>query len=148
MRTMGIRRGDAVLVIEHRGDQRIVYNGLVVSLSMRSALAGTLGEPAIHVAFVLPLSTVSTGTMADEADVVHISHRDWIEGRAGLAYEELPGPPPGICRYCRCTEQRACLLKSGCGCAWLYPERTVCSNPECAEKFAQDNLLRSQGGAA
>jgi hypothetical protein len=143
MRTMGIRPGDAVLVIEHRGAQQIVYNGLVVSLSMRIALAGALGEPAIRASFVLPVSTVSTGRVAEEIDVVHISHRDWIEGRAGLAYEELPAPTPGVCRYCRCTERRVCLLASGVGCSWIYPEKTVCSKPECEEKYVRDNLLRT-----
>jgi hypothetical protein len=155
MRTMGISPGDVVLVIEHRGEQQIVHSALVAAISMDAELAGALGETMIDVVFVSEIAgfseslpwktqTIPAGLdwphgLVHARDVVHISHRDWIEGRAGLAYEELPGPTPGICRYCRCTEQRACPG----GCAWLYPERTVCSNPDCAEKYVKDNLPRT-----
>jgi hypothetical protein len=141
MTTMGIRPGDAVLVIERRGEQQLVYNALAAGFSMDETLAGTHGEPAIIAVFV--------GTHADGRSrytlekglptltvprVVHISHRDFIEGRAGLGYEELPGPISGVCRYCRCTEQRACPG----GCAWLDVESTVCSSPPCFAKFSED----------
>jgi hypothetical protein len=113
---------------------------------MREELRGPNGEPSIEAAFV---ATSMPGYRTDLEGgghavltvprVVHITHRDWIERRASLGYEELPGPTPGVCRYCHCTERRACPG----GCAWLYPERTVCSNPECEEKWVQDNLLRT-----
>jgi hypothetical protein len=43
---------------------------------------------------------------------------------------------PGTCRHCDCTEANACRLPEGDTCAWVNPERTVCSNPACikAEK--------------
>jgi len=133
MTTMGIKSGDAVLVIEHRGERDLVYNALIAGFTMDEKLAGTRGEPAITVVFLgnshfltrLGLSPVTV------PDVVHISHRDFIEGRAGLGYEELPGPVQGMCRYCRCTERRACPL----GCCWIDQERTVCSSEPCVTKF-------------
>jgi hypothetical protein len=149
-----------VLLVERRGAQQIVHNALVCSLSMDAAQAGTLGETMIDAAFVSAIAGFAEALprkmrppdadldwphgMVHARDVVHISHRDWIEGRAGLAYEELPGPTPGMCRYCRCTEQRACAA----GCWWLYPDdRTVCSSPECEAKWVRDNKLRAGGRA-
>ena len=91
MRTMGILPGDAVLVIEHRGEQQIVYNALVAGISMRQELLGMKGEPAIEAVFVARqghTDLMEIGHAITSFDsVVHISHRDWIEGRAGLAYE-------------------------------------------------------------
>ena len=93
MTTRGIKPGDAVLLIERRGEQQLAYNALVASFSMDEKLAGTHGEPAIKAVFV-----AQRGAMAwaqDDGvlkipDVVHVSHRDFIEGRAGLGYEEIP----------------------------------------------------------
>ena len=148
MRTMGITPGDAVLVIEHRGEQDIVYNGLVAAISMQEALVGTHGEPAIVAAFVLTRHVHSAALggghpVMTPHDVVHISHIDWRERRAVLAYEELPEPIPGVCRYCKCTSNRACPG----GCEWLYPERTVCSTQACAQQFVRDNMMRTAGRA-
>jgi hypothetical protein len=149
MRTMGISPGDAVLVIEHRGAQQIVYNALVERISMRTSLVGTKGEPAIKASFVAPqpMEMTNGGDVAHAtlsvSDIVHISHIDWLEGRAGLGYEEMPGPTPGVCRFCHCTERRPCAG----GCAWLYPERTVCSALACETKWVEENKRRSAGGA-
>ena len=46
-------------------------------------------------------------------------------------YELTLGDDEERCRYCGCTENRAC---EG-GCAWLNREHTVCSAPACAEKY-------------
>lgn len=58
---------------------------------------------------------------------------------------------PGVCRYCGCTEDHACLVgHPSCNpqpCSWVEPTRTVCSNPECIVKFAAD-IKRAKGGAA
>jgi hypothetical protein len=145
---MGIHPGDAVLVVEHRGEQQIVYNALCAGISMRGELVGPRGEPAIAATFVADREEQVNWTMEmwhptlSVRNIVHITHRDWIECRASLGYEELPAPVPGVCRYCRCTERRACVLASGRGCSWLYPEGTVCSNPACEAKFVEDNKLR------
>jgi hypothetical protein len=144
MTTMGIRPGDAVLVIERRGEQQLVYNALVAGFSMDEKLAGTRGEPAIEACFVATHAearNVRSGGLATLTvpKVVHISHRDFIEGRAGLGYEELPGPVQGICRYCGCTERRACPG----GCSWANLEETVCSAPECMTKLIEDNRALS-----
>jgi hypothetical protein len=67
----------------------------------------------------------------------------------------------GVCRYCRCTENNACILsmsqvtqviarvlriKKGLGiarfnkakrqftCSWINQQQTVCSNPSCVRK--------------
>lgn len=123
MRTIGLKPGDWVLVLERRDEQIIVHNGVAVRLSMEPALAGVQGEHSVDVAFA------AANELHQFADVVHVSHVDWLELRAGLAYEELPGPVMGICRFCRCTQERACDE----GCAWLDLEGTVCSAQMCQE---------------
>jgi hypothetical protein len=138
---MGIKPGDAVLVIEHRGEQQLVYNALVAGFSTDEKLAGRHGEPAIEACFVATYAearyTRSGGLPTlTVPGVVHISHRDFIEDRAGLGYEELPGLTPGVCRYCRCTEQRACPN----GCVWVDEERTLCSASACVARFSDDDL--------
>lgn len=137
MRTMGIKPGDAVLVIERRGEQLLAYNALVAGFSMDERLAGKNGEPAIEASFVAVRARARSrdggAPTVTLAGVVHISHRDFIEGRAGVGYEELPGPVQGMCRYCKCTDRRACPH----GCSWLDTDRTVCSSPVCMEKFAE-----------
>jgi hypothetical protein len=106
MRSIGIAPGDAVMVVEHRGEQQIVYNALVAGISMDEKLAGTHGEPAIEASFVLTRHQYSEALggghpVMTERGVVHISHRDWIEGRAGLGYEELPEPIAHLLRQRR-----------------------------------------------
>ena len=51
MRTMGIKSGDFVLVIEHRGERQLVHNGLVMGFSMDEKQAGTRGQPMISACF-------------------------------------------------------------------------------------------------
>ena len=150
MRTMGISPGDAVLVVEHRGEQQIVYNGVVSGITMQPELRAANGEPAIEAAFATnlvveshPVSFMERRGVLIIRDMVHISHRDWIERRASLGYEELPGHVPGVCRYCKCTEERACRLADGGACSWIFPEHTVCSNPECERRWVEDNKLRT-----
>jgi hypothetical protein len=69
-------------------------------------------------------------------------------------------PKRGQCRYCRCTEDNACVLAPGpvpaeianlvnqtysgrastmeaITCSWTDKGRTVCSNPECQKKHAR-----------
>lgn len=87
MTTMGIKPGDAVLVIEHRGEQQLVYNALVLSFSMDESRKGARGEPAIQAVFVEPHAACRGALRA--LDAVHLSHRDFVERRA-LGYEELP----------------------------------------------------------
>jgi hypothetical protein len=131
MRTIGLSPGDAVLLVEHRGEQQIVRNALALSVSMNPELAGSKGEASIRAAFAAALTPQADGmVMLIKTNVVHISHRDWIEGRAAMAYEELPHAPRGVCRFCRCTEQRACAG----GCGWLDDAQTICSGEPCRAK--------------
>jgi hypothetical protein len=37
----------------------------------------------------------------------------------------------GQCRFCRCSEDRACRLETGETCHWTDAEQTLCSNPKC-----------------
>jgi hypothetical protein len=99
MTTTGIKPGDAVLVIERRGDAVLAYNALVGSLSMDEAMAGTHGEPAIRAVFMATDAphryTLAKGLPTVEVTaVVHISHRDFVEERVAFAYEEVPGVAP------------------------------------------------------
>lgn len=96
MTTMGIRPGDVVLVTERRGAQQLAYHALVAGFSMDEGLAGAHGEPAIEACFVALYAEARAGAgralpTLTVPGVVHISHRDFVEGRAGLGYEELPG---------------------------------------------------------
>ena len=50
-------------------------------------------------------------------------------------YEQILGDAEESCRFCGCTQNRACRMLDGSGCAWLDPNHTVCSAPACAEKY-------------
>lgn len=43
----------------------------------------------------------------------------------------------GCCRYCGCTEERACPS----GCAWVDPEASLCSSPGCLAQVPEEELL-------
>jgi hypothetical protein len=91
MTTPGITRGCLVHLIERRGEQQIQHDALVLSMSMEQDLAGTHGEMAIDAVFVNALRAPSSDWRDDLLHiraVVHISHHDWIERRACIAYEE------------------------------------------------------------
>jgi hypothetical protein len=81
-----------VHLIERRGEQQVQHDALVHSMSMAPEMAGTRGEMAIDAVFVNALRAPSTEDWRDDLmlirDVVHISHHDWIERRACIAYEE------------------------------------------------------------
>lgn len=38
---------------------------------------------------------------------------------------------PGRCRYCRCTDELACVD----GCQWADATHTVCDAPRCLERW-------------
>lgn len=42
----------------------------------------------------------------------------------------------GVCKYCGCTEQRACPG----GCQWIHEEETICSR--CAPAMTAEDVLR------
>lgn len=97
MRTIGIGPGDAVLVIEHRKEQQIIHNALVAGISMKQELAGAHGEPVIAASFIADreMDVSKDGSVWFECptltvrEIVHISHRDWIDRRASLGYQEI-----------------------------------------------------------
>jgi hypothetical protein len=43
----------------------------------------------------------------------------------------LPQMKPGRCRYCKCTDARACED----GCSWYDLQHTVCDTTACVDKF-------------
>jgi hypothetical protein len=43
-------------------------------------------------------------------------------------------PPAGVCRICRCTEDRACLIDGVMPCSWADWTETLCTNPDCLAK--------------
>jgi hypothetical protein len=44
----------------------------------------------------------------------------------------LKATTPGRCRYCRCTDERAC----DDGCSWADFQHTVCDSPWCLQRWA------------
>lgn len=48
-----------------------------------------------------------------------------------LSSLNLPRATPGRCRYCKCTDQRACPE----GCSWYDDCATVCSSAVCVARF-------------
>ena len=46
-------------------------------------------------------------------------------------------PKKGTCRYCGCTEKKACEVRTIPGskatqpCSWIDATKTICSNPKC-----------------
>ena len=134
MRTLGIAPGGNVLLIERRGGVELVHNALVVRISLDESNAGQKGEPWIMAAVVIPEAKADPPVFFPNA--VHVSHKDWTEGRSAFAYEELPGPTPGICMFCGCTEERACPG----GCYWLDSTETVCSAEPCAARYREEQL--------
>jgi hypothetical protein len=48
-------------------------------------------------------------------------------------------PKSGVCRFCKCTQRRACRIEDILGdvtsCCWVDRKRTVCSNPKCVQKY-------------
>ena len=55
-------------------------------------------------------------------------------GPLAIAASALPALRAGVCRYCGCTEERAC----GGGCWWVDVYRTVCSSSVCVERYIGD----------
>lgn len=46
----------------------------------------------------------------------------------------------GVCRFCGCTEDDACEGT----CSWANEEQTVCTNPECLERFRAETLQENE----
>lgn len=61
--------------------------------------------------------------------------------RAMIAAQTAKQPPtPGVCQFCKCTEDCPCLVNDPLlgelgPCTWWDPEQTVCSNTECVYKY-------------
>jgi hypothetical protein len=128
MTSIDLAPGCVVLVLERMKDHEHVCEGLVQSVSLREDRAGFYGEPVINVVYVRE----GSGSIAYVRDVVHFSHPDWWNGEVTIAYEELPAFPAGVCRFCGCTERRACPG----GCSWADQDKTVCSTNTCMAKLA------------
>lgn len=55
-----------------------------------------------------------------------------------------PKPKSGTCRFCGCTETRACDVGIEGACAWVDKEHTVCSNPKCLRKLNAEKKLKEK----
>lgn len=58
-------------------------------------------------------------------------------------------PISGVCQFCGCTEEKACLVQTNDGeqpCSWWDAKHTVCSYVDCITKFM--NKLRGQSANA
>jgi len=91
MSTPGISRGGLVHLLERRDEQIIQHDALVLAMTMDTTLAGPHGEMAIDAVFVNALRAPSRYWQDDLMaifNVVHVSHHDWIERRACIAYQE------------------------------------------------------------
>jgi hypothetical protein len=54
------------------------------------------------------------------------------ENRSISLRDDKPDKPErGVCRFCGCTEARACPG----GCYWVDAEQTVCSNGTCLDRY-------------
>lgn len=93
-------------LVERRDEVQVMYDALVLSMSMDESMAGTKGEMAIDAIFVNPLRVIQEDQIVHPLDalihvrdVVHITHRDWIERRTCISYIEpaelvtRPGDP-------------------------------------------------------
>jgi ParB/RepB/Spo0J family partition protein len=53
---------------------------------------------------------------------------------------QTSAPKKGTCRFCGCTEKKACKVRTIPGskqtqpCSWIDATKTICSNPECVAK--------------
>lgn len=92
MSTPGIKRGGLVHLIERRGEQEIQHDALVLAMSMEREMRGTHGEMSIDAVFVNvlvePERRPTRRSLMVIRDVVHVSHRDWLEHRTAIAYKE------------------------------------------------------------
>jgi len=105
--TKGITLGGRVRLVEQRGEQQVFYDALVLGMTMAAELLGTQGEMAIDALIINPLRLLQEDLHAIQGkpadwrdalvridDVVHHTHRDWIERRACMAYlEPAPAEP-------------------------------------------------------
>lgn len=72
--------------------------------------------------------------------------------RAADAMSESLKVAPGRCRYCGCTETRACVLQQvgfpfTMGCWWVDRQRTVCSAPDCYQKYVAAHGAKLKGAS-
>jgi hypothetical protein len=52
---------------------------------------------------------------------------------------------PGVCRYCKCTEEMPCMLSSGDTCGWEHgTDRTVCTAPHCISNYWRDKRAKER----
>ncbi|OFW37679.1 MAG: hypothetical protein A3J29_06300 [Acidobacteria bacterium RIFCSPLOWO2_12_FULL_67_14b] len=55
---------------------------------------------------------------------------------------EPAAPRPGVCRFCGCSEARACGILSEfetlIRCGWADAEATVCTNVSCLERWRRE----------
>lgn len=120
MRIVVLWPGDYVHVVERRGPALVYHHGLVAGISMDERLLGEGKKPALHVQIVF--WDGQRAVSREFENVVHVTHADWKDGRAALAYTERVLAAEE-CRYCGAPVSR---------------DKTYCDSPVCGERFREE----------
>ena len=71
------------------------------------------------------------------------------DGDTLLIVNPLPLTRRGVCRYCGCSDSRACTVRVHLnlwrGCAWMDTEHTVCDHPACTQQWIAEINGREPG---
>ena len=63
----------------------------------------------------------------------------------GLELVEALLGEAGVCRYCRCSPEEPCRLRTGDDCHWINGARNCCSNPACERARLQESRSGRDG---
>lgn len=104
------------------------------------ALEGALAEAAYFIVRDTR-NVIDCGTLDFDLTTANKNTRAAIEENNVLLrriYTVLTGKadPDGICKFCRCTAESACILPDGEPCAWST--ENVCTNPACLQAYRRE----------
>lgn len=73
--------------------------------------------------------------MREPGCIVPIPNRRQALNQVARVLSQTGKYPRGICRFCGCTDDNACISKESAPCSWLDQEQTVCTAPYCQTSF-------------